>query len=548
MDHNYLLRRDHTEAVVLEKVLELLLAFVTVDSIYFSPHLGKGPNHGVLLIVLGEENPQSWDEAYQHCRKLFGGYPQFSFRMYDHGWIADELKDGNPFFVAHCNREHLLYSTPRSAEIALIDALRPKRFLKKARNRFRVDDETVFAVGIDLRYYIKSDNLPQAAYTLHQAMRWLYITASRFLTGEWFVENDLGVQQQHIGAFSASLGKVFDTTIAEEEALLELLHAACNAVQSKTAVPAVTVGQLQVIEAKRDAMRNEVHQLFETCMERCRYQFAQKKAPLVALDETDPLQWITALITDTVATSALYCLGERTLEQKAVHFVTVEGTEDIKYTHYYLLLLVNDYVADVPGNIADKVRTKGNGRYTVTVLMHGKKSLGTRESDQRYFFYQAMEQGRLLFQETVRPPYLSFATPPARDMERARMYVAQRNRTVDFFMEAECLDVGDAAMMKVYMLHLIVEQTCLGLIRLFLGYTPNHFSLPFLLELCTYFTPLTAELFPRMTDKDKELFKLLSVSHNELRYGLVGNVAHHDYEVLRNKCMAFVEKAREIKI
>jgi len=544
MDHNFLLPNDLCGAAALEKVLELLLAFVAADSVYFSPHLEQGPNEGVFLVVLGDECTQYWDEVHHNCEKLFDSYPQFSFRVYDREWITDELNDGNPFFVLHCNRQFLLYHTSGSAEIALLDSLKPKRFAKSARNRFRVDDETAFTVAVDLRHYIKAGNLLQAAYTLHQSIRWLFITASRFLTGEWLVADDLQVQQEHVGFFSVALGNTFNVKLPEDVVVLELLNGACKAIKSDGEVPVLTLELLRVLELRKEAMRKEVHRLFEACMERCRYQFFLKKQPLIVLDEADPLHYIATVITDMVSASALYCLGEHRMERKVLHHVLADNVADSFSTHYYLLLFVNDYVQDAPGNISDKISTLTNGRYAVTVLLHGKKSLGTRNSDQQYFFYNAMERGRLLFKESARPPYLPFATPPSRNIGQAKRYVEQRNKTVAFFIETENRDVGNATKMKVYLLHLIVEHTCLGLIRLHLGYTPNHFSLSFLFDLCEYFSPLTRILFPRETDKDKELLRLLSLSPNALRYGVVDDVAHHDYELLRNRCMEFVEKAR----
>ena len=541
MDHDYLLRNDLPEAAALAKVLELLLAFVAVDSVYFSPHLDEGPTAGVVLVVLGEGSPLYWDEVYHNCERLFDGFPQFSFRVFDRKWIGDELKDGNPFFVLHCNRQALLYAASGSGVVALVHELKRKRFMRNAKGRFRVDEEVVFTVGLDLRYYLKGGNLLQAAYTLHQSMRWLFIAASRFLTGEWLVADDLGVQQRHIAGYSAVLGGVFDANLPEDAALLDSLHGACRAVQVQAAPPVLTVELLRLLEVRRDAMRAEVRRLFAACMERCCYQLSLRKQPLVVLDCADPLQLITSIVTETVDALALYCIGERTVARDVWHPVLDGTPAALSHTHYYLLLFVGHFVADAPGNIADRVGTRTNGRCTVTVLMHGKKSLGTSNSDQQFFFYQAMERGRLLFQ-AARPPYLGFSTPPARDMEPARGYVEQRKRAVASFVAAVSENMGTVTRMKVYLLHLIVEHTCLGLLRLFLGYTPNHFSLPFLLELCTYSCPLTALYFPRETDQDKQLFRLLVTSFNALRHGAVDDVNDCDYEVLRRRCLEFVER------
>jgi hypothetical protein len=182
------------------------------------------------------------------------------------------------------------------------------------------------------------------------------------------------------------------------------------------------------------------------------------------------------------------------------------------------------------------------------VVLHSKKSLQQKAGDQQYFFYQVMQRGQLLFQEKARPPYLSYDALPARNVASAKRYFHQRKRTNAFLMKAEALDSGGATKIHIYFLHLIVEQTCLGLIRLFLGYMPNHFSLWFLLELCDYFTSLSAELFPREMEKDKERLRILSGCITSLRYGSIDGVSSFDYEVLSNRCTAFVAGADKLAI
>jgi hypothetical protein len=77
---------------------------------------------------------------------------------------------------------------------------------------------------------------------------------------------------------------------------------------------------------------------------------------------------------------------------------------------------------------------------------------------------------------------------------------------------------------------------------------PNHFTLPYLFEVCEYFTPLTAEIFPRVTDKDKELLRILSGRTTSLRYGYIDDIPYHDYEVLSNRYNEFVERADKLAV
>lgn len=546
MYHNTLISKDHPQQAELEKVIELILAFSAANSVYFSPHLEEDLNAGILMVIIGEDSPHAWDDLNDKYWKVFEAFPQFSFRIFDADWVKNELKDGNPFFAMHCNRNNLVYSTPESNEFGYTERLKGKRFLKKAKYQYNSEDHAAFILGINVKFYVRGKDYLQAAYILHQNIRWLLVEASRFLTGEWLVAHELEIQQKHVGRYSKALAKSFDTENAEEMKLLVVLNAACYTVQNGHDAPEITLELIEAAEAKKEWIRMEVDRLFKECICRCQYEFSRSKNPLIAIDESNPLKIITRIITNTVSASAVYCFGQRTINKSAVSTILDDNNLNFESTHYYMFVIVKGFQADVPGNIAYSVKEQTADRCTVTVVMHSKKSLHQKAGDQQHFFYQVMQRGDLLFQETSTPPFLPFDEVPARNIKSAKMYLQQRDRTKEFLMEAEAMDGGGATKIHVYLMHLVIEQTCLGLIRLFLGYMPNHHNLSFLFELCEYFTPLTAEIFPRQTQKDKELLKVLSGHTTSLRYGFVDDVPSHDYEVLNNRYYEFVERADKL--
>ena len=544
MYHNLLNTANHPQHAELENTIQLVLAFSDVASVYFSPHLEEGINNGIVLFIIGNDSPHAWDELYDNCWKVFEAFPQFSFRIFSTQWVEDELKDGNPFFAMHCTKNTLVYSTEETQEFHFVEKLKPRRFLKKAASEFDKEDHAAFILGINLKYYQRQEDHLQAAYNIHQNIRWLFIAAENFLTGEWLVEHDLDTHQKHTGKFAASLGNAF-SDVEEDRQLLELLNAACDTIQYGSDAPELTAEIIKAAEAKKEWVRTEVGRLFQECMCRCRFEFSRSKNPLVAIDPGDPLQFITQIVTNTVATSALYSIGQRS-NSRSAESLLAENLVDHHHTHFYLFLIVNDFQADIPGNIAYNIKSQTQGRYTATVIMHSKKSLRQRKGDQQHFFYQIMQRGRLLYQETFKPPFMSFDKIPARDIRSTKMYWDQRDLTKTFLREAEAMDGGGATKIHVYLMRLVIEQTCLGLIRVFLGYMPNCFSLPYLFELCDYFTPLSAEIFPRTTEKDKELLRILSGHTTSLRYGFIDDVPHHDYEVLNNRYYEFVERADKL--
>ncbi|WP_199117780.1 hypothetical protein [Pedobacter sp. ASV28] len=547
MYHNVLSAKDHPDAIELEKAVEFILTFSCVTSIYFSPHIEDDHNAGIVMVIISEDSPHSWDELNESYWKVFETFKQFSFRVFSVQWVKDELKDGNPFFAMHCTRNSLVYSTEETEEFEFTENLKKKRFLKKAKSKFQIEHHCAFIVGIDLRFYQKQRNHLQGAYNIHQNMRLLFIAAENFLTGEWLVDQDLSIHQMHLGKFSTSLGKVFDKEIPEDMELLKLLKGARRSVQCGEQVPNDLSAELiRMAEVKKEWLRAEVDRLFKECLCRCKFEFFRSKSPLIAIDKSDPLKLVVQIVSGAVDTLAIYCFGQRRTERSTLNFFKQgNGDNDYQTTHYYLFLIVDDFQADAPGNIAYNISARTAGRFTATLIMHSVKSLRQAHGDQQHFLYQVM-QGRLLFQEAAKLPLPPIGKTPARNLTAAKSYWTERQNAIDFLMRTVNSSGSRATTITVYFMQIAIEQTCLGLIRVFLGYAPNQFSLKHLFELCELFSVLTAEVFPRKTDYDKKLLRVLSAGAGTMRYGIANNFSQHDFEVLRCRQHEFVKQARRL--
>jgi len=184
MNPSHLHCHNHPHQAALEKAIEQMLLFTPVDSIYFSPHLEDCTTAGVFLTIISEDSPFDWDELATYFQRLYAGFPQFAFRLFGNSWIKEELQDGNPFFVMHCQQQHLIYSSGNTKELHYISKLKTKRFLKSSERRFEVDNQSAFLVGLDFKHYMAGNNTLMAAYNAHQNIKWLFVTASSFLIGE----------------------------------------------------------------------------------------------------------------------------------------------------------------------------------------------------------------------------------------------------------------------------------------------------------------------------------------------------------------------------
>lgn len=259
------------------------------------------------------------------------------------------------------------------------------------------------------------------------------------------------------------------------------------------------------------------------------------------------LQVLSNIIIESINTSGIYCFGEKRQSrtvQNPFQTTTPSGEE---HTHFYLLVLVNEYVINAVANISDIIKTKTEGRYTATLLIHKTKSIRFYTPHKIYFFHQVMTKGVVVYEHPIMPPNIAFDELPKRETTLIRSYWNNRNNIADVFLGIENqVDGMDTEVIQEVMLHIAVEQTCLGLIDTFLGYRPNHFSLVYLFELCEVFCPIPSEIFPRITAEDKKLFDLLNAPTSSLRWAELKTTSFLNTGILERRCNLFMEKAFEL--
>jgi hypothetical protein len=251
------------------------------------------------------------------------------------------------------------------------------------------------------------------------------------------------------------------------------------------------------------------------------------------------------VITGHIKTSAIYCFGRNATAYSSSRKIYSDKELQKEHSHLYLLVFVQETKENAGSDISDKIKTKTQGSLTATVLIHHVQSLKGLCQDQQFFLWQIMQNAELLFQDINKPPYLNISETPKRNLKSTSHYIAWRKNNIATIWGwvYNDDDASSSDEVKMSALHQIVEQICLSLIRLFIGYTPNHFALEYLFNLCEYFTTITTDFFPRQTKEDKSIFRLLKQQPNTLRFSKANDVDYLYYQVVEERCKKFKEQA-----
>ena len=214
--------------------------------------------------------------------------------------------------------------------------------------------------------------------------------------------------------------------------------------------------------------------------------------------------------------------------------------------HFDLLVFSNKAFPNGGSTIANSIAESSNKIITVSVLLHKVTDLATKQASQQGFFDTVLRNGQRLCIDTAAPPYL-LNNMPTRDIATDTAYWLKCVAVAQFHLQAaadsEHLDI---TLCKIALLNTAATQLALGLLRVFLGYTPNEFGLKYLLQLCGHFTDLPSQLFHQQTPEAIRRYKMLCAPTSMLNHWTRLNAAEEDFLWLSDSCRTFLGLATEL--
>jgi hypothetical protein len=557
MNHYILTPEDHPQSHLLYKITDDLLRFINADSVYYSfDNKVTGPET-IFSIFLERDSAEISNDLFALADRTFKPYPEIAYQILSCNYAEDALRKGNLFILKNCTLGKFGYGHVDAGHPFYPEEAAVSKLLRRATKHFNKGMNKVNTYLIDVPRCIEYENYLEATFIIHKAMELLFKIASNFIMGKQYVSKSIAAQQMHLNVFAPSLSNLFHIDQEDESDLLDALDSSYWNYKRKQPFK-IKLPDLDKLQIKVDWLKNEVRRLFDETIAECEEKLLLKTGTVeteevievgpVKNEEaeilTDDLQKVGKLITDYIQTSAIYCFGQRTIANVNNIPIVNEKESNNEQKHFYLLVITEENKNNAIADLENIIKSKTSNSCTATVLLHKVTSLRHRTGHQLYFFYQVITKGLLVYENTKYPPDFHFDKIPYRNVKASKIYWKGRHVIADTFLDSEYqIDRSDAELVKETMMHIAVEQICLGLIDVFLGYRPSHHSLNYLFDLCESFSSLTAEIFPRRTEEDIKIFNLLAahlsaMRHAELKY------ANWTYtEMLEKRCSVFFEKA-----
>lgn len=184
----------------------------------------------------------------------------------------------------------------------------------------------------------------------------------------------------------------------------------------------------------------------------------------------------------------------------------------------------------------------------VSIISHGEQSIAKAIKANNSFFIHVYATGQLIYNRDGLTKF-DFRAKLNLDesIEATQHFFNQRIPIAEGFLRSalECLHKKDY-LVTAFLLHQVVEQCCMIMIRVNIGYRTETHNLLRMLRLCNSFSGLPLKAMLTGSVEDYRLFNLLTKSYSESRYGSGFAVAEQDVQSLYQRVNQFMSLSKKI--
>lgn len=263
--------------------------------------------------------------------------------------------------------------------------------------------------------------------------------------------------------------------------------------------------------------------------------------------ESNDLKRIVSTINESLPSEAVLCLGKRILvSSRSSCFEPGSITQSL--THYDLLLIGIEQASDVL-MLQGKINDLPDLQSKVNLLAHTLNEVRKALENGNSFFGQAVINSKVLYGEECVAPLRTLVTNTNHQRmndDTAMVWYRRLDKAEAFLLTIAEVCYEDCFEISVTLIPQCLEQVCLGVIYVFLGYRPKIYNLNHLLSLCAMVSADFEDIIPRNSIEDKRFYKIIADGVSDIRYRDHVEYDMSTLQLLYHRCAHFVAKAKEL--
>lgn len=558
----------------LDKIILILADKYNIDRIFLNTYYAADVTFYELVILLSNKEHRSVGELDPQINMSLKDFPKFHHVTLVGFQVKSKLIDGNLYLHMICHPDKLIYQNPASTFNLYPEGHSPENTLASVNELFERENHKVNEFKEGYYYFKERNSLSHAGFMLHQVFELRYRCTEIMVMGKDRPTHSIRSHHRYLVRMAPSLATIFKEGKPEDETLLCFLENVYKAARYENDFdPDMDI--LLQLENRMETFMDLTDTLFQQSVTDFKHYSSPYNSretivpesqedsidemieaganPSDSADNEKTASFKLTYIVDSLRerlddVCGIYLFGQRTRSFR------IEGineqVDDGVCDFYFDLLIVseNDIREQIGHAQASINQTDG---ISVLLLSFTKEQIQKQLDKNNPFFHRALQYAEPLFLREDYPLDWSFhenngiRTEEEEDRARTKWFVREENAS-GFYNGGCGIDDPDQVRIRVFLYNQAIEQACLGLLEYFYGYQPYNHNLKHLYGLCSSFWTFPNDIFPRVTQEDKELFDELTKSVNNTRY--LGWAAFDWDEAYRyeGKCRRFLTHCSDL--
>lgn len=220
---------------------------------------------------------------------------------------------------------------------------------------------------------------------------------------------------------------------------------------------------------------------------------------------------------------------------------------EARHTCNYCLLVVTENATRIDHEVQEFCNTYyQNG--IITVICHGKETIVNAIKENNRFFTTVCNKGQLIYSHDGMSNFdTSIPFISTQSAIKARKHLSHHMPLAEGFLNGagECLS-QEQFTVCVFMLHQVVEQCLIVLIKVHLAYRSEIHNLKRMLGICRAFSDEPLKTLLSGNPEDQRLFGLLTKSYSGARYANTFSISEEDAKALYQRVSAFLNLTKSM--
>lgn len=536
----------------LEELRRSIEKVVDVEQTYVSEESIEGLT---MTFLLKEDYLATSVEIINDIGEIMKVFPDVRYRIYGHSYAAKELENANLYFIKNCKLGKVIYNKSNLESFHSQEKDEIESLLKKATKRIAGETERINSFTEGIKFYRKRKEWAGAAFLIHQKLEWLYRYMETFAMGKPLICHKIKNHLTYAHPFIHGAGPIINTERRDELQLLEVLDRSYIESRYNSAFD-ITKREVKILHERAELMENQVKEIFQFRMDDCLKLLSGKKER-IPVDpkkrdekeqnekEDEDMTFLKEIIPQELEAVKIISFGKRTGCRERQ---SLSGIPNIhSFIHFDLVIITKEKIDIYPSKISNLISQETDGKLTTTILICSSKKIEQALKKGNEFVHNVLKSGTVIYSD----PEISLDIPPfspdlKEKLRKVREEFFIRNHRATCFLAAADIVSGDDDATEISLQYMALQQICLGTIYVMLGLRPDCLKLEHLLNLCSNFSNLPDDCFPRWSREDQRLFKKLINSPHEVRFRTSDRRSLVDVDILLSRSQTFLKEMETI--